>query len=99
MWTHKGAQSSTISLLKVQCFRDFRGFRGLESGLPGGGGWIRTNVDVRQRIYSPSPLATRAPLQRGQARDVCLGVANVNDDGVVRGVLAKNGKEDFFLKK
>lgn len=29
----------------------------------GGGGWIRTNVGVRQRIYSPSPLATRAPLR------------------------------------
>ena len=28
----------------------------------GGGGWIRTNVGVRQRVYSPSPLATRAPL-------------------------------------
>ena len=34
----------------------------------GGGGWIRTNVDVRQRVYSPSPLATRAPLRNtGQA--------------------------------
>jgi hypothetical protein len=30
----------------------------------GGGGWIRTNVGVRQRVYSPSPLATRAPLPR-----------------------------------
>ncbi len=30
---------------------------------PGGGGWIRTSVGVRQRIYSPSPLATRAPLR------------------------------------
>ena len=30
----------------------------------GGGGWIRTNVGARQRIYSPSPLATRAPLRR-----------------------------------
>ena len=29
----------------------------------GGGGWIRTNVDVRQRVYSPSPLATRALLR------------------------------------
>ena len=28
----------------------------------GGGGWIRTNVGVRQRVYSPSPLATRASL-------------------------------------
>jgi hypothetical protein len=28
----------------------------------GGGSWIRTNVGVRQRVYSPSPLATRAPL-------------------------------------
>ena len=27
----------------------------------GGGGWIRTNVGVRQRVYSPSPLTTRAP--------------------------------------
>ena len=26
----------------------------------GGGGWIRTNVGVRQRIYSPPPLTTRA---------------------------------------
>lgn len=26
-----------------------------------GPGWIRTNVDSRRRIYSPSPLATRAP--------------------------------------
>jgi hypothetical protein len=32
----------------------------------GGGGWIRTNVGVRQRIYSPSPLATRAPLRRAE---------------------------------
>jgi hypothetical protein len=31
---------------------------------PGGGGWIRTNVGVRQRVYSPSPLATRAPLRK-----------------------------------
>ena len=29
----------------------------------GGEGRIRTYVDVSQRIYSPSPLATRAPLQ------------------------------------
>src|SRR3712207_5725248 len=28
-----------------------------------GGGWIRTNVGASQRIYSPSPLATRAPLR------------------------------------
>jgi hypothetical protein len=26
-----------------------------------GPGWIRTNVGLRQRVYSPSPLATRAP--------------------------------------
>jgi hypothetical protein len=40
---------------------------------PGGGGWIRTNVGVRQRIYSPSPLATRAPLHRaGYGRTVRL---------------------------
>jgi hypothetical protein len=31
-------------------------------GRDGGGGWIRTNVGLRQRVYSPSPLATRAPL-------------------------------------
>jgi hypothetical protein len=31
-----------------------------------GPGWIRTNVGVSRRIYSPSPLATRAPtLERG----------------------------------
>src|SRR3954447_16468125 len=35
-----------------------------ESDSAGGGGWIRTNVGARQRIYSPSPLATRAPLRR-----------------------------------
>jgi hypothetical protein len=35
-------------------------------GQSGGGGWIRTNVGVRQRIYSPSPLATRAPLHAGK---------------------------------
>ena len=29
----------------------------------GGGGWIRTNVGVRQQIYSLPPLATRAPLR------------------------------------
>lgn len=33
------------------------------NNMDGGGGWIRTNVDVRQRIYSPPPLATRAPLR------------------------------------
>ncbi len=27
----------------------------------GGQGWIRTSVGIRQRIYSPSPLTTRAP--------------------------------------
>ena len=32
----------------------------LASLVDGGGSWIRTNVDVRQRVYSPSPLATRA---------------------------------------
>lgn len=26
-----------------------------------GPGWIRTNVGLRQRVYSPLPLATRAP--------------------------------------
>ena len=30
----------------------------------GGGGRIRTYVGVRQRVYSPSPLATRAPLRQ-----------------------------------
>ena len=65
----------------------------------GGGGWIRTNVDVRQRIYSPSPLATRAPLQGGQAGEVCLGVAIVNDAPRGRADLARNRKKDFFLKK
>ena len=29
--------------------------------LRGGQGWIRTIVAVTQRVYSPSPLATRAP--------------------------------------
>ena len=29
----------------------------------GGRGWIRTNVGVSQRIYSPPPLATRAPFR------------------------------------
>ena len=38
------------------------------SGQSGGGGWIRTNVGVRQRIYSPPPLATRAPLRSQRAR-------------------------------
>jgi hypothetical protein len=33
----------------------------------GGGGWIRTNVGARQRIYSPPPLATRAPLPGREA--------------------------------
>ena len=28
-----------------------------------GPGWIRTKVGLRQRVYSPSPLATRAPTQ------------------------------------
>ena len=34
----------------------------------GGRGWIRTNVGVRQRIYSPPPLATRAPLRTQSGR-------------------------------
>ena len=29
----------------------------------GGGGWIRTSVGIAKRIYSPSPLTTRTPLQ------------------------------------
>ena len=33
----------------------------------GGGGWIRTNVGVRQQIYSLPPLATRAPLREEPA--------------------------------
>ena len=32
-----------------------------------GSGWIRTNVDIRQRVYSPSPLASRAHSQRRAA--------------------------------
>lgn len=36
------------------------------SGKNGGRGWIRTNVGVRQRIYSPPPLATRAPFRVGK---------------------------------
>jgi hypothetical protein len=44
-------------------------------GLTGGGGWIRTNVGARQRIYSPSPLATRAPLLRRKASDIALTTA------------------------
>jgi hypothetical protein len=38
----------------------------MESTGGGGGGWIRTNVGARQRIYSPPPLATRAPLRTGK---------------------------------
>ncbi len=30
----------------------------------GGGGWIRTNVGVSQRVYSPPPLAARALHQK-----------------------------------
>src|SRR5690606_29677186 len=30
----------------------------------GGGGWIRTSVDVSRQIYSLLPLTTRPPLQR-----------------------------------
>src|SRR5262249_47478588 len=29
----------------------------------GGGGWIRTNEDVRRQIYSLLPLTTRQPLR------------------------------------
>ncbi len=39
----------------------------------GGQGRIRTFVDVSQRIYSPSPLATRAPVRiypDSDARDI-----------------------------
>jgi hypothetical protein len=42
----------------------------------GGGGWIRTNVGVRQRIYSPSPLATRAPLRPAGAPLLFTGAAH-----------------------
>src|ERR1700722_4918809 len=38
----------------------------MESTGGGGGGWVRTNVGARQRIYSPPPLATRAPLRTGK---------------------------------
>ena len=42
------------------------GVCGLSHGFAGiisksGPGWIRTNVGLRQWVYSPSPLATRAP--------------------------------------
>ncbi len=30
-----------------------------------GQGWVRTTVDLRQWIYSPSPLTARAPTQPG----------------------------------
>ena len=43
----------------------------------GGGGWIRTNVGVRQRIYSPSPLASRAPL-RAERAEYCQPALLVN---------------------
>ena len=39
---------------------------GIPNKFAGGGGWIRTNVGARQRIYSPPPLATRAPLRAGK---------------------------------
>ena len=32
-----------------------------------GSGWIRTNVGIRQRVYSPSPLASRAHSQHAAA--------------------------------
>ena len=50
----------------------------LSRGIGNGGGWIRTNVGVRQRIYSPSPLATRAPL-RERAALYCQTPDLVND--------------------
>ena len=48
---------------------------------PGGRGWIRTNVGVRQRIYSPPPLATRAPFRRRpfSASDLCCQRAGFRD--------------------
>ncbi len=36
-----------------------------------GGGWIRTSVGASQRIYSPSPLATRAPLRSTAPAEAC----------------------------
>lgn len=41
----------------------------------GGEGWIRTNVGVRQRIYSPPPLATRAPLRIGEHRPIAMSLS------------------------
>ena len=50
------------------------------AGVPiGGGGWIRTHVGVRQRIYSPSPLATRAPLPSPPGWDDATTAANHAD--------------------
>lgn len=37
---------------------ELRVFCGLQKNGPG---WNRTNVGLRQRVYSPSPLAARAP--------------------------------------
>ena len=37
-----------------------------EIGGPGGGCWIRTNVDLRRQVYSLLPLATRATLRERQ---------------------------------
>ena len=58
---------STIELHPQAELHPPEGFRPVSDNLAcemdGGGGWIRTNVDVRQRVYSPSPLATRAPLR------------------------------------
>ena len=45
----------------------------------GGGSWIRTNVGVRQRVYSPSPLATRAPLQAPFANIRLLRMRNMKN--------------------
>ena len=74
VWQHEsrgcaglGAGYSSIYLIAAvqsgKHIEDFARSRFLKRS--GGGGWIRTNVGVRQRIYSPPPLASRAPLRPG----------------------------------
>ena len=56
------APSVVGDALRIRCERDER--RAVMLAVRGGPGRIRTSVGVNRRVYSPFPLAARAPTQR-----------------------------------